>query len=269
MAQIDLYDLLKLEAADIDRTGKSGIIVKIVNAGGLQADITDSIPTGSNLITGAVTEFCRATGISGEFVFSLEKNIPAGAGLGGGSSDAAAALRLVSDYTGAGREGLSKVASLVGADVPFQLAGGCAICEGIGEIVEPLNGRLTHKVVMANNGIHVNTALAYKMLNRNESYSGKSGNIDEVRDMIRSSVASGVIDKVKGFLFNDFEPVVFGQYPELEALKNKFMDYGADFSLMTGSGSTIIGVFSSEKSAVDAANYLKHSVRHVMVASFV
>jgi 4-diphosphocytidyl-2-C-methyl-D-erythritol kinase len=268
MSQVGLFDLLKLESANIRDDAGSEVKVGIISAGGTQRDLTDSIPVERNLITKAVRKYCQALGLSGEFSFSLEKNIPAGAGLGGGSSDAAAALRLVSGFTGLGEDRLLEIASLVGADVPFLVAGGSGICEGTGEIVESLKGGLNYHVVLANNGIHVDTAQAYSMLNRDSVPSVAGAEINEMKKAMRSSFLSGRIDEMSCYLVNDFEPVIFAIHPLLGELKRGLLDAGADFAAMTGSGSTVIGLFSSEKKAADAANCLKDRISHVTLTSF-
>jgi 4-diphosphocytidyl-2-C-methyl-D-erythritol kinase len=268
MSQVGLFDLLKLESANISNDAGSEVKVEIISAGGSQRDLADSIPAEENLITKAVKKYCQALGLSGEFLFSLEKNIPAGAGLGGGSSDAASALRLVSGFTGLGQDRLMEIASRVGADVPFLLSGGSAICEGIGEIVESLKGGLNYHVVLANNGIHVDTAQAYSMLNRSSVQSVTGAEITEMKKAMRSSFHSGRLDGMSRYLVNDFEPVVFAMHPLLAGLKRSLLDTGADFAAMTGSGSTLIGLFSSEKMAAEAANCLKDSIRHVTLTSF-
>ena len=85
MAQVDLFDILKLKNAHIDLSGVSGADVNIIVTGGTFGSFAAGINVADNLITKAVRNFCKEAGISGSFVFLLEKNIPAGAGLGGGS----------------------------------------------------------------------------------------------------------------------------------------------------------------------------------------
>ncbi|MDR3237984.1 MAG: 4-(cytidine 5'-diphospho)-2-C-methyl-D-erythritol kinase [Spirochaetia bacterium] len=268
MAQVDLFDILKLESAGIDSTGASAVSVGILNAGGRCSEIIRGIPAEENLITKAAVTFCKEAGISGNFVFSLEKNIPSGAGLAGGSSDAAAALRILNAKTGLPKERLMKTASAVGADVPFLIDGGYAICEGKGDIIEKLTGRLGYTIVLANNSIHVDTGKAYRLLERSNDFVKTGAKNETVKEVIRKFVRAGKIDNAQDLLVNDFEPVVFKQHPVLADIKKRMLDMGADFALMSGSGSTIIGLFGDRERAAEASAGLRRDIEYVVTAAF-
>ncbi len=135
MASVALHDLLKLEESSArELSGGIDIAVAVKNNGGIHGSVIDSIPAHENLIARAATLYYERAGMNGKAVFSIEKNIPAGAGLGGGSSDAAAALKLLNGRLGKFRDDeLAEMGSKIGADIPYCLHGGFAIGRGIGE----------------------------------------------------------------------------------------------------------------------------------------
>ncbi len=264
MTQVGLADEVVLEEAVFDSSGLSPCSVRIANTGGDRKDTAESIPVEDNLITRAVRAFCAEAGISGSFYFSLVKNIPAGAGLGGGSSDAAAAIRLLSRQYPMAEDRILKIGAAAGSDVPFLIKGGSAFCSGRGEILEPLNGRPDCTVVLVNNGIHVNTGQAYRMLGRTEDFSGTADR-QAVRDGALSFFSGKGISSISSVFINDFEGPVFKEYSVLADIKSRLMDLGAEFAVMSGSGSTIAGLFSGEKKAEAAVKCLKSQTETVIL----
>jgi 4-diphosphocytidyl-2-C-methyl-D-erythritol kinase len=165
MAQVDLFDLLKLKHIRVSgRNGELAVDVRV--EGGDFAGILGSVRLRRISLRGRAVPTSWLWGAQARSYFQFEKNIPAGAGLGGGSSDAAAALRMLNEYFSSGLgvkldDGdLARLGAGIGADVPFCLAGGAAVCEGIGEIMEPVSNGLSHRVVIAYNGVQVSTAEA-------------------------------------------------------------------------------------------------------------
>ena len=266
MAQVDLFDILKLKNVDIDSSGVSKTSIDIIVTGGNFGSFATEIDVEDNLITKATRNFCKEAGISGNFTFLLEKNIPAGAGLGGGSSDAAAAFRILNRRFPMPAERLLWAASMTGADVPFLLEGGYAICEGTGNIIERLKGGLAYTVVLVNNSIHVDTGKAYLLLDRSADFV-KSG-AGATKDAIREFVRTGRLGETGNFLINDFEPVVFEQHPALKSIKSKMLETDADFAFMSGSGSTIAGLFSDRAKALSACESFKNEVLYVVLTGF-
>ena len=266
MAQVDLFDILKLNSFNIDSGGLSGVSVDVIITGGNFSGFVAGIDVEENLITKAVRNFCKEAGISGSFVFLLEKNVPVGAGLGGGSSDAAAALRILNRRFALPSEKLRRAAAMTGADVPFLLEGGYAICEGTGNIIERLEGKLGHTVVLMNNGIHIDTGKAYTFLGRSMDFA-KSG-VDGMKDVLRRFIRTGRLDEAGNLLINDFEPVIFERYPVLKSIKRKMLGAGAELAFMSGSGSTIAGLFSDKEKAFSACENLKSEVAYVALTGF-
>ncbi len=180
----------------------------------------------------------------------LRKNIPTGAGLGGGSSDAASTL-LALDYlwkTHATKQELTEIASTLGSDIPFFLMNGAAIGSGRGEILTPLNFELPFWIVVVYPRIHVSTANAYSHIIPN----------DNPTDFLSifSNGKTVTEELLINHIRNDFEPSVFAQYPILAEIKQTLRDNGAFFSMMSGSGSSIFGLFTDEFTALESAKKL-------------
>lgn len=269
MASVGLCDLLKLEEIRVHEESKTPVSVSIVNAGGRESSITDSIPINDNLIVKATVRYLQALGMTGTVVYSLEKNIPAGAGMGGGSTDAAAALTLMNNHVRPlGAVELAALGAQLGADVPFCLRGGMALCRGIGDIIEPLDVRLPHWIIIVNDGTHVNTAGAYRSLNRGDQ-GPDSRDIETRAGIIRAFLAEGVLDTAGQLLVNDFEEPVFKDHPGIALIKEDLYRRGACYATMTGSGSTVIGLFSDEGRAYDSAAAITGNYRTVIVTRFI
>ncbi|MDC1068258.1 4-(cytidine 5'-diphospho)-2-C-methyl-D-erythritol kinase [Candidatus Kapabacteria bacterium] len=173
----------------------------------------------------------------------IKKEIPTGAGLGGGSSNAAYAMKGLLQFWGS--ENRKKepeiIAPMIGSDVPFFLKDGWAIGKGKGEILEHFNLDLPLKILIINPGIHVNTAKAYNLLNRNETPLP----ILNYKSLLNRAKNNPTL--LKEYFINDFEDSVFKLYPLLEEIKNSLYDDGAIYSSMTGSGSTIFGLFDENR----------------------
>jgi 4-diphosphocytidyl-2-C-methyl-D-erythritol kinase len=272
-ASLDLFDRLTLKELNIynDKSGK--IFVEIHPDGGEFADLMTSIPSEENLISKAVKSYLNRIGKSGKISIFVKKNIPAGAGFGGGSSDAAAALRLLNDHFIKTNEGLpenelSGLGAGLGADVPYCLTGGFAFCEGIGDILEKAEGKLNYLVLTANCGINVNTAKAYRALNRSTKALVTETEIKEKKALFKEGIKNGSINIFKHILKNDFEIPVFSDHPGLVTIKNIISEYSPEYVTMTGSGSSIIGIFKDKTNALDAKEGLKNKAK-VQVTGFV
>src|SRR6266850_211978 len=158
---------------------------------------------------------------------TLQKRIPAGGGLGGGSSDAAATLAALGINDPA-------IALLLGSDVPFFLTGGTAYATGRGEIITPLPPVRDVPLLLLFPEERVSTAAAYAMLYR---FSPPLG-IDRYRAMIEDDLLSHAAE-----LANDFEEPIFDALPQLRRLKSRLIEAGAAWAAMSGSGSTMVGAF--------------------------
>ena len=176
--------------------------------------------------TNLVLRAARAAG-AGNVSIALRKRIPAGGGLGGGSSDAAATLAALGVVDPA-------VALSLGSDVPFFLTGGTAYATGRGEVITPLPPVAGVPLLLLFPEERVSTATAYAMLRR---FSPPLG-IERYRAMIVDDLLAHA-----GELTNDFEEPLFDAMPQLRRLKMRLMEAGAAWAAMSGSGSTIVGAF--------------------------
>ncbi len=168
----------------------------------------------------------------------LYKQIPMGAGLGGGSSDGAYTLKGLSDLfrLELGPEKLQEYAARLGSDCPFFLVNRPCYATGRGEILEPLDLDLSaYCIAFIHPGIHVNTAWAFSQLKPAPS-------ARPVRDILKQPVATW-----KEELTNDFEIPVTRHYPALSGLKERLYAAGAVYAAMTGSGSSFYGIFEKDK----------------------
>ncbi|MFC1669943.1 4-(cytidine 5'-diphospho)-2-C-methyl-D-erythritol kinase [Spirochaetota bacterium] len=274
MANIDLYDLLKLEDARVIEFRDSDIRISVT--GGRYKGALDSLSTGNNLISRAGKEYLKHIKASASVHFSLLKDIPVGSGLGGGSADAAAAIKLINGYInketdkGLTNLGLIGIGAKVGADVPFCLTGGFAFCEGTGDIIESTWSSLNdYWLLIVNNGIHIDTAWAYKSLERGSESRIGPEEIQLRKDRISNAIESGDIDEMSKCLTNDFEVPVFNKYPDIAKLKKRIMKLGARLSIMTGTGSTLVGFYSDEEKANKAKDILKDEVEMALLTKFI
>jgi 4-diphosphocytidyl-2-C-methyl-D-erythritol kinase len=167
----------------------------------------------------------------------LLKNIPVGAGLGGGSSDAAYVLKAVNDLNklGLSKEQLQQYASKLGADCPFFISNKPVFAEGIGtEFSEVEVGLSTYYIVIIKPEIHISTA---------EAYSNITPQVPKV-DLRRAIKLP--IQEWKYYITNDFELGIFEKYPLIQDIKNKLYEKGALYASMSGSGSSVFGIFEEE-----------------------
>lgn len=177
--------------------------------------------------------------------FSLDKRIPMGAGLGGGSSDAAAILLALPGLAGKSipRERLMVLAAQLGSDVPFFLLGGTAAVLGRGEELYPLENLRCPHVLVVSPDVHVSTPDAYRALSARLTPESIQPKLTGFQARLWGAPTPAV---------NDFEEVVFEQHPRLKSIRNKLRRAGASTAMMTGSGSSLFGIFN-EKEALEKA----------------
>jgi 4-diphosphocytidyl-2-C-methyl-D-erythritol kinase len=202
-----------------------------------------NIPTEDNLIYKAGKLFLESNKIKKGFKVEVKKNIPSGGGLGGGSSDAAFTLIALNRLfdTGLSHNVLVHLASKIGSDCAFFINGHrSAIGKSRGELLTNISFLLNYKIAIVNPGIHISTPLAYKLLNRDE----KPIQELDFKEILKNNQDNPIYFRDK--IFNDFEDVIFPLNPEIENIKNKLYALGAEFALMSGSGSTVFGIFPEE-----------------------
>lgn len=213
-----------------------------------------SVPDGpGNIAYRAARALLEGWGTGGGVSIDIKKKTPAAAGLGGGSSDAAAVLKAVRLLFGLKTpDGEMKKAALgLGADVPFFLSWPTALAKGIGEELSPLIPPAESWLVLVNPGIEVPTKWVYDNLNLGLTNTPKNIRLPEFmgRPLYEAPMA--------GSLHNDLERVTIGRYPLIKAVKERLEKEGAAGTLMSGSGSTVFGLFSSRDGALAAAKRIE------------
>jgi 4-diphosphocytidyl-2-C-methyl-D-erythritol kinase len=212
--------------------------ISFTPAGRTLIALDDPLAIPDNLIVRAARLALDAMKVNGRVELRLEKRIPMGAGLGGGSSDAAAVLLALPTLAGRSitPSKLQEIAAELGSDVPFFLLGGAAVGIGRGTEIFPVPDLpATHGLILAS-GVHVNTAQAYRDLSPRLT-------TDLQRNKIHSFQSLTWNARSFSGLNNDFEEVVFEQHPALGVLKKRLARAGASVALMTGSGSAVFGLF--------------------------
>lgn len=181
---------------------------------------------------------------------SIRKNIPVGAGLGGGSGNAAAVLKALNAHYGFPLDDgeLASIGLSIGADVPFMLYGKPAIATGIGEDLQPCPGLGSRALLLLNPGFTVSTELVYKNLNLG---------LTKCEKKTKSFPFKEPSVNVNEYLCNDLETVTISMFPELEDMKVLLLETGAEGALMSGSGPTIFGLFSDRNRAEQASRKIE------------
>ena len=201
--------------------------------------------------------------------FYLEKKMPLGAGLGGGSADAAAALRLLNKLwnLNVSPEDLEKLGAKLGADVPFLVQGGSAMAEGIGDKlsrIEPLKLPRGAALLVATPQCAVPTKAAYAGCVPSGNERWEAYKHSNYRDFWENLDFSGLMANA----FNKFEESVLPQFPLIAQMEVDFLDCDAAFALMSGSGASVFGVFPSKALAEDAVKKLGKTARYAVVTDF-
>jgi 4-diphosphocytidyl-2-C-methyl-D-erythritol kinase len=196
-------------------------------------------------------------------IISIEKNIPVAAGLGGGSSDAAAVLNGLNKLwkINLPRETLLNLAGQIGMDVPFFIDGGLCLAKGRGEKLTKLTPQPEIWFVLAVPSIKVSTAWAYNQL----SISSLTTKLKENR-IILDAIRSADAGKIGKQLFNRLEEVTMKRHSEIAELKEKMLSAGAGGALMSGSGPSVFGIFSAQRDAKRAGDILKNKEEGIYVA---
>ena len=214
------------------------------------------IPTDEgNLCYKAARKYFDAAGISGGIKIDLLKCIPDGAGMGGGSSDAAQVLKAMQVLYPA-EVNLPKIAASLGADVPFFLEGKTMLCSGIGEVMEaislPQKDSLFCVVTKPEEGL--STPVVYKLYDQSGATFAKP-----LSPETRTRLESGDSEALFKALYNDLELPAISQLPEIATRKEMLLSMGADAAMMTGSGSAVFGLFQDRARALACEKALREN----------
>ena len=197
--------------------------------------------------------------IPGGVKININKKIPVAAGLAGGSTDCAAVLCAMNEVFSLGIDDitLKQIGTELGADVPFCIQKGTALCEGIGEILTPLKPYPEKTVLLVKPDFGVSTQWVYKNLDLNIiTHPYTDAFIDEYSNNIQNSYK---------YMGNVLEQVTASEYAEIDIIKNKMLELGAEFSMMSGSGPTVFGLFKSEAAAKPCFEYFKNMYNDVIL----
>lgn len=210
-------------------------------------------PPESNTVYGAWTLLRERTGRDLPVKIRLFKKIPHGAGLGGGSADAAAVLIGLNRLFDLGLrdEELREIGGQIGADVPFCIAGGTALGEGIGEELTALPPPPPHYLVIAKPAASADTGEVYRA---HDALPPEDSNL---ADPMVAMLRSGDLQAFAGAVGNDLAPVTRELAPEVDALERNLLRLGALGAAMTGSGTAVYGIFATEEAARNAAGRIE------------
>ena len=241
MQPVGLFDEVKIDVLD-----GNGIVIETKGP---------KIPTGNrNLAWKAADIFIRESGLRAKVSIFIKKVIPAGAGLGGGSSNAASVLVGLNKITEKlSQHDLMGISPKIGADVSFFINCRSAIAEGIGEKITTIRDLPLFDFILINPGFEVSTRDIYKQWDKSQPGAKKLGDIGETITLFR---------KGQFPLRNDLEQAAIGLYPEIKALEELLFNLGIEAASMTGSGPTVFAVFKEEKQALEIFNYLKASTKY-------
>ena len=240
MQTVGLYDLLTMKKIKDDKIQ-------------MTCNLT-FLPTDErNLVYKAVKLMKDKYHIKDGVEINLNKRIPVAAGMAGGSSNCAAALKGMNQLfdLGLSIDELCEIGVTLGADVPYCIWGGTALSEGIGEKLSRVDAMPECYILIAKPGISVSTAFVYQNLNL--SGLAKHPDIDGMLECLRKKDLKGICDRLENVL----ETVTIKEYPIIEEVKKHLMDQGAMGALMSGSGPTIFAIFQDKKTADNALKSLR------------
>lgn len=248
MQSINLYDEIIIEEID------NGIVIDSDKA---------YIPNDKrNLAYKAAEIFINRYNIKKGVKIFINKNIPVAAGMAGGSADAAAVLKAMAEIfeVDTTESQLMELGLQIGADIPFCIKGGTALCEGIGEVITPLKPFKDHIIVVVKPNFGLSTKEVYKSLDINRIH--RHPKTDELIQAIEKNDVRFISNNLR----NVMENVSFRKYNILRNIKSKIVSIGALGSLMSGSGPTVFGIFDDEEKAQQCFEYFKNKYNQVYLS---
>ena len=229
----------------------------------LVCDNADLFDTKKNLVYKAAEKVKEKYKINFGVKIKLTKNIPMGAGLGGGSSDAAATILALNKIWNINDDikNLELLGATLGADVPFFMTGGTAKISGIGDIVEKINTNFSGTFVLVKPNFGVSTPYAYSKVKFPLTNTHK---ISKITTILEKEAFD--FESAKDLFFNRFEYFIFDEYQEIKQIREVLEDLGCA-SLMSGSGATVFGLVHDKENLDFILNELKKCGWNIWVAS--
>lgn len=249
MQSVALCDTVTLTA----RPKGSGILV--------ETDIPDLPTDRRNLAYRAAEKFAEVLGYTPDVLIQITKRIPMSAGLAGGSADAAAVLRGLDllCQTNLPQEQLCELGAALGADIPFCIAGGAMVTEGIGEILTPCDGLPESQwLVIACGGEGVSTPDAYRALDGTHGNFAAPHAPDPRFASLKTALSAGDTAAVGANMYNIFEEIVLPTHSVAAKLIDSMQASGASRAMMSGSGPSVFGLFATKEMAEEAAARIQH-----------
>ncbi len=216
-----------------------------------------------NLAWKAAKLYCNALGKDPRGIsIRIRKNIPSGAGMAGGSADAAAVLRILNRFYGEplSLEELAALSSGIGSDIPFCVMGGTRMCEGRGEVMRRLPDCPKCVILGCKPEFSVSTPVLFRKIDSVEIM------LHPDHDAMEAAIAAGNLQAIAREIYNVFDPVVAQEHPEIGQIKAISLEYGAIAAQMTGSGSVVFALMPDQESAEKAMNILKQTYSQVFIA---
>ncbi|SHK40641.1 4-diphosphocytidyl-2-C-methyl-D-erythritol kinase [Hathewaya proteolytica DSM 3090] len=249
MQQIDLYDVIEIHS------NSTGMINVTCDKKYVPCDER-------NLAYKAAALYKEKYNIKDGVSIGITKNIPVSAGLAGGSTDAAAvlkAMRRMFPMKKVSHRSLKELGLMLGADVPYCIQGGTALCKGIGENVKPLNSIHNVIVVLVKPNFGISTKDIYGKLQLDKI--NKHPATDEIVKTIKERNIRALCYNMKNVLEN----VAVGMHPQISGIKKEMMRLGAEGALMSGSGPSVFGIFPDMLTAQRAFEYFKQFYNEVFI----
>lgn len=261
MQTIDVFDTLDINlgiensenAVDLGGLGKISVVCGDEN---VPCDET-------NLVCKSAKAFLEYTGKKADISVKIGKNIPVGAGLAGGSTDAASVLRALNILlkTELSDTELMKIAKNIGADVPFCVVGNTYLAEGIGEILTPVKSNIKFDILLVKPPFSVSTPSVYKSLVLDENTTHPD------IDKIKNALEDGNVSVIYENLGNTLEDVTLKMYGEVGKIKENLKNLGASAVLMSGSGPSVFAIFDDRQKLDGAYKIMKEKYKQTYLTS--
>ncbi len=251
MQQIDLYNVLNIELID----GEDIII---------SCDC-DKVPCDErNIAYKAAKAVLKKAGLKQGLKIHIQKNVPMSAGLAGGSTDGAAVICALNELLNLNysKKELMEIGSGIGADVPFFIMGGTALAEDIGTELSPLPPFKPYYILLVKPPIDVSTPWVYQNLKLD-------GCTHPDVDLFIKHLKCKEFDKALMQMGNVLETVTAREYPIINSIKEKMLSLGAKYSMMSGSGPTVFGIFANKAKAKIAEKIFKKEFDEVIISQIV